>query len=85
MNVIVVVYSDAYAKLLESGDLKGSSLKLEGVNQPFHHLVARICFHHHFSGGYTGTGEGEARGEGVGYDRDWGIQGERVGHWEVLG
>uniref|UniRef100_A0A673W9A2 AP-3 complex subunit delta-1 n=1 Tax=Salmo trutta TaxID=8032 RepID=A0A673W9A2_SALTR len=40
---------DAYAKLLESGDLKGSSLKLEGVNQPFHHLVARICFHHHFS------------------------------------
>ncbi|CAB1331422.1 unnamed protein product [Coregonus sp. 'balchen'] len=42
-------YSDAYAKLLESGDLKGSSLKLEGVNQPFHHLLARICFHHHFS------------------------------------
>nr|XP_046208618.1 AP-3 complex subunit delta-1-like isoform X2 [Oncorhynchus gorbuscha] len=42
-------YSDAYAKLLESGDLKGSSLKLEGINQPFHHLLARICFHHHFS------------------------------------
>ncbi|XP_010870059.2 AP-3 complex subunit delta-1 isoform X2 [Esox lucius] len=42
-------YSDAYAKLLESGDLKGSSLKLEGVSQPFHHLLARICFHHHFS------------------------------------
>ncbi|KAG7514650.1 AP-3 complex subunit delta-1 isoform X2 [Solea senegalensis] len=42
-------YSDAYAKLLESGDLKGSSLKLEGVNMPFHHLLARICFHHHFS------------------------------------
>uniref|UniRef100_A0A8C7MS67 AP-3 complex subunit delta-1 n=1 Tax=Oncorhynchus kisutch TaxID=8019 RepID=A0A8C7MS67_ONCKI len=40
---------DAYAKLLESGDLKGSSLKLEGINQPFHHLLARICFHHHFS------------------------------------
>ncbi|XP_030640247.1 AP-3 complex subunit delta-1 isoform X3 [Chanos chanos] len=42
-------YSDAYAKLLESGDLKASSLKLEGVNMPFHHLLARICFHHHFS------------------------------------
>ncbi|XP_073792727.1 AP-3 complex subunit delta-1 isoform X11 [Danio rerio] len=42
-------YSDAYAKLLESGDLKGSSLRLEGVNMPFHHLLARICFHHHFS------------------------------------
>ncbi|XP_031641947.1 AP-3 complex subunit delta-1 isoform X11 [Oncorhynchus kisutch] len=42
-------YSDAYSKLLESGDLKGCSLKLEGVNQPFHHLLARICFHHHFS------------------------------------
>ncbi|XP_035379249.1 AP-3 complex subunit delta-1 isoform X2 [Electrophorus electricus] len=42
-------YSDAYAKLLESGDLKSSSLKLEGLNMPFHHLLARICFHHHFS------------------------------------
>ncbi|KAG9351282.1 hypothetical protein JZ751_025174 [Albula glossodonta] len=42
-------YSDAYAKLLESGDLKGSSVKLEGVSMPFHHLLARICFHHHFS------------------------------------
>ncbi|XP_061539273.1 AP-3 complex subunit delta-1 isoform X2 [Phycodurus eques] len=42
-------YSDAFAKLLESGDLKGSSVKLEGVNMPFHHLLARICFHHHFS------------------------------------
>ncbi|KAF7702997.1 hypothetical protein HF521_022004 [Silurus meridionalis] len=42
-------YSDAYAKLLESGDLHSSSLKLEGVNMPFHHLLARICFHHHFS------------------------------------
>uniref|UniRef100_A0A673J9D8 AP-3 complex subunit delta-1 n=1 Tax=Sinocyclocheilus rhinocerous TaxID=307959 RepID=A0A673J9D8_9TELE len=40
---------DAYAKLLESGDLKGSSLRLEGINMPFHHLLARICFHHHFS------------------------------------
>ncbi|KAG7488217.1 hypothetical protein MATL_G00030130 [Megalops atlanticus] len=42
-------YSDAYAKLLESGDLKGSSVRLEGVSMPFHHLLARICFHHHFS------------------------------------
>ncbi|KAK0132066.1 AP-3 complex subunit delta-1 [Merluccius polli] len=42
-------YSDAFAKLLESGDLKGSSVKLEGVNMPFPHLLARICFHHHFS------------------------------------
>ncbi|XP_056614470.1 AP-3 complex subunit delta-1 isoform X2 [Triplophysa dalaica] len=42
-------YSDAYAKLLESGDLKGSSLRLEGINMPFHHLLARICFYHHFS------------------------------------
>lgn len=42
-------YSDAFAKLLESGDLKSSSFRLEGVNMPFHHLLARICFHHHFS------------------------------------
>ncbi|XP_075943964.1 AP-3 complex subunit delta-1 isoform X2 [Anarhichas minor] len=42
-------YSDAFAKLLESGDLKCSSVKLEGVIMPFHHLLARICFHHHFS------------------------------------
>uniref|UniRef100_A0A1A8H2E7 AP-3 complex subunit delta-1 n=1 Tax=Nothobranchius korthausae TaxID=1143690 RepID=A0A1A8H2E7_9TELE len=42
-------YSDAFAKLLESGDLKSSSIRLEGVNMPFHHLLARICFHHHFS------------------------------------
>uniref|UniRef100_A0A3B4H767 AP-3 complex subunit delta-1 n=1 Tax=Pundamilia nyererei TaxID=303518 RepID=A0A3B4H767_9CICH len=40
---------DAFAKLLESGDLKSSSVRLEGVNMPFHHLLARICFHHHFS------------------------------------
>ena len=74
MNVIVVVYSDAYAKLLESGDLKGSSLKLEGINQPFHHLLARICFHHHFSGGYTGTGEYRGR-------RHWEVLG---GEWTYL-
>uniref|UniRef100_A0A1A8NNJ5 AP-3 complex subunit delta-1 n=1 Tax=Nothobranchius pienaari TaxID=704102 RepID=A0A1A8NNJ5_9TELE len=42
-------YSDAFAKLLESGDLKSSSIRLEGINMPFHHLLARICFHHHFS------------------------------------
>ncbi|KAJ8277250.1 hypothetical protein GJAV_G00073100 [Gymnothorax javanicus] len=42
-------YSDAYAKLLESADMKGSSVRLEGVSMPFHHLLARICFHHHFS------------------------------------
>ncbi|MFT7808724.1 hypothetical protein Z043-110569 [Arapaima gigas] len=42
-------YSDAYAKLLESGDLKSSSVRLDGVSMPFHHLLARICFHHHFS------------------------------------
>ncbi|KAM9797245.1 AP-3 complex subunit delta-1 isoform 6-T6 [Syngnathus typhle] len=42
-------YSDAFAKLLESGDLKGSSVKLEGITMPFHHLLARICFYHHFS------------------------------------
>ncbi|XP_051977784.1 AP-3 complex subunit delta-1-like isoform X2 [Xyrauchen texanus] len=42
-------YSDAYAKLLESGNLKGTSLRLEGIIMPFHHLLARICFHHHFS------------------------------------
>ncbi|MBN3288451.1 AP3D1 protein, partial [Polyodon spathula] len=42
-------YSDAFAKLLESGELKTNSLKLEGITMPFHHLLAKICFHHHFS------------------------------------
>ncbi|KAG7456877.1 hypothetical protein MATL_G00240590 [Megalops atlanticus] len=42
-------YSDEYAKLLESGDLKASSIKLHGVTMPFQHLLAKICFHHHFS------------------------------------
>ncbi|KAJ8374442.1 hypothetical protein SKAU_G00050220 [Synaphobranchus kaupii] len=42
-------YSDAYAKLLESEDMKGSAVRLEGVSMPFHHLLARVCFHHHFS------------------------------------
>lgn len=78
MNVIAaVVCSDAYSKLLESGDLKGCSLKLEGVNQPFHHLLARICFHHHFSGGYTGTGGNRWKAKGREGDRDWDT-GERV-------
>lgn len=52
---LICTNSDAYAKLLESGDLKSSSLKLEGVNMPFHHLLARICFHHHFSGSCRGN------------------------------
>ncbi|XP_066551278.1 AP-3 complex subunit delta-1 isoform X1 [Amia ocellicauda] len=42
-------YSDAFAKLLESGDLKAGSLRLEGISMPFTHLLARVCFHHHFS------------------------------------
>nr|XP_023653719.1 AP-3 complex subunit delta-1-like isoform X2 [Paramormyrops kingsleyae] len=42
-------YSDAYAKLLESADMKGSSARLQGVGLPFQHLLAKICFHHHFS------------------------------------
>ncbi|XP_053152481.1 AP-3 complex subunit delta-1 isoform X2 [Hemicordylus capensis] len=42
-------YSDAFAKLLESGDLHSSSFRVDGTTAPFHHLLARICFHHHFS------------------------------------
>ncbi|XP_054835796.1 AP-3 complex subunit delta-1 [Eublepharis macularius] len=42
-------YSDAFAKLLESGDLHGSSIKVDGITDPFHHVLAKICFHHHFS------------------------------------
>lgn len=42
-------YSDAFAKLLESGELKMRSLKVDGPTMSFHHLLARICFHHHFS------------------------------------
>ncbi|KAJ6655191.1 hypothetical protein lerEdw1_005669 [Lerista edwardsae] len=42
-------YSDAFAKLLESGDLHGSSFKVDSITVPFHHLLAKICFHHHFS------------------------------------
>ncbi|KPP61168.1 AP-3 complex subunit delta-1-like [Scleropages formosus] len=43
-------YSDTFAKLLESADLKGTSVRLQEVSLPFHHLLAKICFHHHFSG-----------------------------------
>ncbi|XP_039622826.1 AP-3 complex subunit delta-1 isoform X1 [Polypterus senegalus] len=42
-------YSDAFAKLLESEELKVNTLKLDSINMPFHHLLAKICFHHHFS------------------------------------
>ncbi|XP_077188127.1 AP-3 complex subunit delta-1 isoform X2 [Paroedura picta] len=42
-------YSDAFAKLLESGDLHGSSIKVDGITAPFHHVLAKICFYHHFS------------------------------------
>lgn len=43
--------SDAFAKLLESGDLHMSSIKVDGISISFQHLLAKICFHHHFSGG----------------------------------
>uniref|UniRef100_A0A673V144 AP-3 complex subunit delta-1 n=1 Tax=Suricata suricatta TaxID=37032 RepID=A0A673V144_SURSU len=42
-------YSDAFAKLLESGDLSMSSIKVDGINMSFQNLLAKICFHHHFS------------------------------------
>uniref|UniRef100_A0A8C0JEE7 AP-3 complex subunit delta-1 n=1 Tax=Chelonoidis abingdonii TaxID=106734 RepID=A0A8C0JEE7_CHEAB len=42
-------YSDAFAKLLESGDLHMSSIKLDGISISFQHLLAKICFYHHFS------------------------------------
>ncbi|XP_069505613.1 AP-3 complex subunit delta-1 isoform X2 [Ambystoma mexicanum] len=42
-------YSDAFAKLLELGELKMRSLKVDGLSISFHHLLAKICFHHHFS------------------------------------
>ncbi|XP_032481977.1 AP-3 complex subunit delta-1 isoform X2 [Phocoena sinus] len=43
-------YSDAFAKLLESGDLSMSSVKVDGISMSFQNLLAKICFHHHFSG-----------------------------------
>uniref|UniRef100_A0A674KF44 AP-3 complex subunit delta-1 n=1 Tax=Terrapene triunguis TaxID=2587831 RepID=A0A674KF44_9SAUR len=42
-------YSDAFAKLLESGDLHMSSIKVDGISISFQHLLAKICFYHHFS------------------------------------
>ncbi|XP_048197663.1 AP-3 complex subunit delta-1 isoform X2 [Perognathus longimembris pacificus] len=42
-------YSDAFAKLLESGDLCMNSIKVDGISMSFHNLLAKICFHHHFS------------------------------------
>lgn len=42
-------YSDAFAKLLESGDLSMSSIKVNGISMSFQNLLAKICFHHHFS------------------------------------
>uniref|UniRef100_A0A8C2SHE2 AP-3 complex subunit delta Mu C-terminal domain-containing protein n=1 Tax=Capra hircus TaxID=9925 RepID=A0A8C2SHE2_CAPHI len=42
-------YSDAFAKLLESGDLNMSSIKVDGISMSFHNLLAKICFHHRFS------------------------------------
>lgn len=42
-------YSDAFAKLLESGDLNMSSIKVDGISMCFQNLLAKICFHHHFS------------------------------------
>eukprot|EP00062_Callorhinchus_milii_P013505 gi/632961682/ref/XP_007896896.1/ PREDICTED: AP-3 complex subunit delta-1 [Callorhinchus milii] len=42
-------YSDAFAKLLESGELKMSSIKVDGLTVSFQLLLAKICFHHHFS------------------------------------
>ncbi|XP_047633601.1 AP-3 complex subunit delta-1 isoform X2 [Phacochoerus africanus] len=42
-------YSDAFAKLLESGDLSMSSIKVDGISMSFQNLLAKICFHHRFS------------------------------------
>ncbi|XP_015420152.1 PREDICTED: AP-3 complex subunit delta-1 [Myotis davidii] len=42
-------YSDAFAKLLESGDLSMSSIKVDGINMSFQNLLTKICFLHHFS------------------------------------
>ncbi|ELV09259.1 AP-3 complex subunit delta-1 [Tupaia chinensis] len=42
-------YSDAFAKLLESGDLSGSSVKVDGISVSFQNLLAKLCFYHRFS------------------------------------
>uniref|UniRef100_A0A8C5PFS7 AP-3 complex subunit delta-1 n=1 Tax=Leptobrachium leishanense TaxID=445787 RepID=A0A8C5PFS7_9ANUR len=47
--IMTPCYSDAYAKLLESGDLKMSSLQVDTTSLSFHHLLAKICFYHHFT------------------------------------
>ncbi|XP_006869041.1 PREDICTED: AP-3 complex subunit delta-1 isoform X1 [Chrysochloris asiatica] len=41
--------SDAFAKLLESGDLSMSSIRVGSITTSFQNLLAKICFHHHFS------------------------------------
>lgn len=52
-------HSDAFAKLLESGDLSMSSVRVDGISMSFQNLLAKICFHHHFSGeGLDGAGGG---------------------------
>ncbi|XP_055968740.1 AP-3 complex subunit delta-1 [Sorex fumeus] len=42
-------YSDAFAKLLESGELSMSSIRVDGISMSFPTLLAKICFYHHFS------------------------------------
>uniref|UniRef100_A0A8C5K5P8 AP-3 complex subunit delta-1 n=1 Tax=Jaculus jaculus TaxID=51337 RepID=A0A8C5K5P8_JACJA len=42
-------YSDAFARLLESGDLSMSSIKVDGISMSFQNLLSKICFYHHFS------------------------------------
>ncbi|OCU00564.1 AP-3 complex subunit delta-1 [Xenopus laevis] len=46
--ILTPCYSDAFAKLLESGDLKMSSLKVD-CTLSYHHLISKICFFHHFT------------------------------------
>lgn len=50
LPVLCPCRSDAFAKLLESGDLSMSSIKVDGISMSFQNLLAKICFHHHFSG-----------------------------------
>ncbi|KAM8940067.1 AP-3 complex subunit delta-1 isoform 2-T2 [Pelodytes ibericus] len=47
--IMTPCYSDAYAKLLESGDLKMNSLQVDATSISFPHLLAKICFYHHFT------------------------------------
>lgn len=61
LPVLCLFHSDAFAKLLESGDLSMSSIKVDGINMSFQNLLTKICFHHHFSGkGFDGTGRRES-------------------------